>query len=289
MKRSLVASLPVIALITACASKPVQTVEHQNILRDTVASRTGLVTAGCVTRNQFGDDLLLTEASSRMAEAMRVQSLAHLASAGVQPVKSANVLICPGHVTGESPGFKVKPNRDIETTLPAQYPIGIDPQVRNDAALAAAYDALFRALVQAGQPAEGVEQDRRQPVALAITPRDLELIRSHVEVDRLWVVNGATGMVSFAKSFLTGMATGLVSAATLGIGYVAQPVNGSEYQVNLVALSNGQRLWRGQMGGPGGVDLSDELRVTKPEQKQTWANTLYAPLIAERVAESPGP
>lgn len=280
MKNLALTPLALSLLLSACASNPAQTSEDRKILRDTLARRSALVTSGCVTRNQFGDDLLLTEASARMAERMRTESLTHLASAGLRPAKSAAVLLCSGHTTGESPGFLVKPNRDTDATQPAQYPMALDPSIKADPALAAAYDALFRAVVVAAKPASGEADDVRQPKALGITARDLELIRTHASAERLWVVNGSTGMVSFAKSFLTGMATGLASAVTFGVGYVAQPVNASAYQVNLVDLGSGQRLWRGQLEGPGRVDLSGEIRAAKPEQLAEWAETLYAPLIA---------
>lgn len=282
----LLPALGAACLLSACQNQPLREADDDRLLRETATAGSALVTAGCVTRNQFGDDLLLLLASQTLSARLRDESLSALARAGLRPAPALSVLVCPGHVTGEHPALVVKPHRDSDQTLPTRYPIADDEALQADPALAAAYDALFRALVQSAAVRNGdAPPSPRQRLPLAITSTDLGLIRAHAGQPRLWVANGATGMVSFAKSFSTAMATGIATAMTFGIGFVSQPVNASYYGLDLVDLDRGERLWHSQLSGPGQPDLSGELRALDDEKSRALIDRLYAPLLPMRADE----
>lgn len=249
-----------VLLLSACAGfSPEQRSFYDQRLSQIAAGQTGLVSDGCVVRDEVGDDYVLRQSSEAVGRAVGTATAEYLKQRGIPVAVAVTPFVCGVAVDLDAKTMPVAEVQGAERA-PTALPIALNERVRSDPALAEAYQKLIRDVVKSA-PTPDVEagQALPTPARLSLREEQRSRLRSELGVPDIWVVRAGGMQVSFGKTLGMALLTAAVSGGASGGAFISysMPVDGNGYDVALVNLDSSEIVWRKrllvQRGDPANV------------------------------------
>ena len=227
-------------LLAGCALHPKPTPAMGDLVQRLQAQPVAALVDACVVRDEVGRDYMLRDATQIAGSNTLLRLQTQAEANGITIADS----LWPFECGALSPEL----GRDLEVAqtmggpdLGQRLPLARDRALSADAARAA--NRLLQAL------SEGGVVDADAPRLLSLSPTEVALLREQVQADYLLVAASYGIDVSGAKSFGTGLLTGLASALITGGAYIATTagVDTIVQTVAVVDLAKGMVAWKPKM------------------------------------------